>query len=63
MSYELYEGFSNAGDLLKELSEAVKVDSDGGATITLSEIIGIVTRVGIKVAEDVMDTEPEEPTP
>jgi len=55
MGYELDEGLDNAGDLLKALAKAVKVDSDGAKTITLKELVGIVTELGIKVAEDVAD--------
>jgi len=55
MPYELDEALDNAGDLLKELAKAVKVDSDGAKTITLKELVGIVTDVGIKVAQDVGD--------
>lgn len=55
MPYELYEGLDNAGDLLKALSKAVTVESDGGQTITLSEIMGILTDVGFKIINDIQD--------
>ena len=64
MALELYEGLENAGNILHDLSAAVKTDSDGGSKITMSELLGIITKNGIKIIEDVQDDEPEatEPT-
>jgi len=53
--YTMDEAFDNAGDLLKAIGLAVKEDSDGGKTITLSEIISIVTDIGVKVVNDIGD--------
>jgi len=55
MPYTLDEGLDNAGDLLKELAKKVIIDSDGGIKITLSELMEVLTVVGIKVINDLND--------
>ena len=60
MGYEVYEGFENGALLLTELSKAAKADSEGGASITMSEIVKILATVGVQVVADVQDGEPGE---
>lgn len=55
MPYTLDEGFEAGSLILAELGKAVKEESDGGKTITMGEIVGILSKVGVKVLEDVAD--------
>lgn len=55
MPLTLQEAFDNGGDLLKALGKAVSESSDGGKTITMSEIIKIFSTVGIKLINDIND--------
>jgi hypothetical protein len=55
MPYTIDEALDNAGDLLKELAKKVTVESDGGPKITLSEVMEVLTSVGIKVINDLSD--------
>lgn len=55
MPLTLDEGLKLVGMLLTGLSEAVKEDSDGGKTITMTEIFGLLQSVGIEVIKDVQD--------
>lgn len=55
MSLSTQEGLKNAANILNDLSEAIAVDSDGGAKITMSELFGIVTKRGIEVINDARD--------
>lgn len=59
MSYEQYEVFDNLSDLFKRLSEASKLDSEGGKTITGKEIVSICSEILPKIGLDVIDDEPE----
>ena len=60
MAYEIYEALGNAGDLLTQLSNAAKPDSEGGAKIEMSELLPILADIGLKIVGDITDNEPEE---
>ena len=63
MAFELDEALDNAGNILKDLANAVKPDSDGGTKITLSELMDIITKNGINIVKDVQDDDyPDEPS-
>ena len=55
MPYTIDEGLDNAGDLLKALAKCVTEESDGGTKITLSELVSVLTEVGVKVVNDISD--------
>ena len=55
MALETYEIFDNVGELIKKIGEAVKEDSDGGAKISLSEIVSIITNTLTKLGVDIAD--------
>ena len=57
MSLSQAEILDNIGDAFKAVAKASNIESDGGVTVTLSEIISIVSSVGIKVVNDISDTE------
>lgn len=58
MEFTKAEGLRNAGNICIDLADAMKPDSDGGATLTTSEIINIIIKNGVKIVEDVQDEEP-----
>ena len=58
MAYEQYEMFDNAGDLLKGLAERMKPTSAGGKKVTLTELVSLVSEIGIVVVRDISDDEP-----
>ena len=55
------EGLRNGANLLTALADASEVDSDGGSKITISEIGGILSTIGITLVQDILDNEPEAP--
>lgn len=56
MPYETYEQLANASHLLKLMSEALKDDG----RISLSEIVNIVSTIGLEVVNDITDDEEED---
>lgn len=55
MSVSTQEALKNAANILSDLADAVAIDSDGGAKITMSELFGILTKRGIEVVNDARD--------
>jgi hypothetical protein len=49
------EIFDNAIGLLENLQVAVKTESDGGKTITKTELMEIATKFLMKIGVDVLD--------
>jgi hypothetical protein len=55
MPLTLEEGLKLVGMLATGLSEAVSETSDGGKTITVTEIFALFQTVGIEVIKDIQD--------
>ena len=55
MALTTEEGLRNVGNICIALADACKADSDGGSTITVSEIGTILANNGIQLINDILD--------